>query len=399
MFLSVGVRFEANVEALNMVETAGNYGKHRRVPYLVEEDGKLKTVYVPALSGESLAHAYQEHLVREALSLNLPVCEDCKRHEFYKSMDEVHLAPKLFLSEEVFKKVFRDIPPLSNETLRILSEELDKAKKGKKTNEEKIAQLESYIELIRKIQDADNPRELFVQHKSVASQIIGNYLIKKNVLGLNPYTIEEIIVKSCVIEDIGGFMYAASPPVRRSSAFQVSYALPVKSVALFATSEPQLHARHAQMDASSKKGNASEQMIYYVETGTALYGFTFNLDLDAIGVSAITSESILDKDEIKSRREAALKALFRMLSSAQFGAKLSRFFPVGGITEVAVAVTEHPFVVTSPIYDDYIARTEKRLKVLKSLGEKYFFTVATGEKVPEEALNEAMDYFRKQGAF
>ena len=73
MFLSVGVRFEANVEALNMVETAGNYGKHRRVPYLIERDGKLKTVYVPALSGESLAHAYQEHLVREVLSLNLPV--------------------------------------------------------------------------------------------------------------------------------------------------------------------------------------------------------------------------------------------------------------------------------------------------------------------------------------
>ena len=153
------------------------------------------------------------------------------------------------------------------------------------------------------------------------------------------------------------------------------------------------------MDASSKKGNASEQMIYYVETGTALYGFTFNLDLDAIGVSAITSESILDKDEIKSRHEAALKALFRMLSSAQFGAKLSRFFPVGGITEVAVAVTEHPFVVTSPIYDDYINKTERRLKVIENLGEKYFFTVATGEKVPEEALNEAMDYFRKQGAF
>ncbi|WP_297091868.1 DevR family CRISPR-associated autoregulator [Thermococcus sp.] len=399
MFLSVGVRFEANVEALNMVETAGNYGKHRRVPYLVEEDGKLKTVYVPALSGESLAHAYQEHLVMEALSLNLPVCEDCKRHEFYKSMDEIHLAPKLFLSDTVFEEVFQDIPSITTGTLKLLEEELQKVKKGKNPKEERIKQLEKYIELIRNFRESSNPRDLFVQNKSLAAQLVGDFMIKKKVLDLSPYKIEEIIIKNCVIEDIGGFMYAASPPVRRSSAFQVSYALPVKSVALFATSEPQLHARHAQMDASSKKGNASEQMIYYVETGTALYGFTFNLDLNAIGVSAITSESILDKDEIKSRREAALKALFRMLSSAQFGAKLSRFFPVGGITEVAVAVTEHPFVVTSPIYDDYIARTEKRLKVLKSLGEKYLFTVATGEKVPEEALNEAMNYLREQGAF
>lgn len=315
MFLSVSVRFEANVEALNMVETAGNYSKHRRVPYLVEEDGKLKTVYVPALSGESLAHAYQEHLVREALSLGLPVCDDCRRGEFYKSMNKVHL-----------KKKMDPIPE-------------------------------------------------------------------------DPKKIEEAIVRACVVEDVGGFLYAEKPPVRRSSAFQVSYALPIKSMALFATSEPQLHARHAQMDSSSKKGNASEQMIYYVETGTALYGFTFNLDLDAIGVSAITSKPILDENEIKERREAALKALFRMLSSAQFGAKLSRFFPVGGIREVAIAVTKHPFVVTSPIYDDYIGKTERRLKVLESFGEEYLFTVAAEDKVPEEALKEAMDYLKEKGAF
>ncbi|MDI3476343.1 MAG: CRISPR-associated protein Csa2 [Thermococcaceae archaeon] len=315
MFLSVGVRFEANVEALNMIETAGNYGKHRRVPYLVEEDGKLKTVYVPAISGESLAHAYQEHLVREALSASLPVCDDCQRGEFYKSMNKVHL-----------KKKVDPIP--------------------------------------------DDPK-----------------------------AIEEAIVKACVVEDVGGFLYAEKPPVRRSSAFQVSYALPVKSVALFATSEPQLHARHAQMDASSKKGNASEQMIYYVETGTALYGFTFNLDLDAIGVSAITSKPILDENEIKKRREASLKALFRMLSSSQFGAKLSRFFPVGGITELIVAVTDHPFVVTSPIYDDYIEKTQRRLEVLKSFGEESFLAVAVEEKVPEEALKEAIDYLHEKGAF
>ncbi|ASJ10957.1 type I-A CRISPR-associated protein Cas7/Csa2 [Thermococcus sp. P6] len=308
MFLSLGVRFEANVEALNMVETAGNYGKHRRVPYLVEEDGKLKTVYVPAISGESLAHAYQEHLVREALSLNLPVCDDCRKGEFFKSMNRVHLQKK--------------VDPIPDD----------------------------------------------------------------------PKRIEEAIVKSCVVEDVGGFLYAEKPPVRRSSAFQVSYALPVKSTALFATSEPQLHARHAQMDASSKKGNASEQMIYYVETGTALYGFTFNLDLDAIGVSAITAEPILEKEDIKARREAALKSLFRMLSSSQFGAKLSRFFPVGGITELVVTVTEHPFVVTSPIYDDYVEKTRRRLDVLKGFNESTYLATTEDGKVPEEVLKEVIDH-------
>ncbi|MDK2853922.1 MAG: CRISPR-associated protein Csa2 [Thermococcaceae archaeon] len=227
MFLSVGVRFEANVEALNMVETAGNYGKHRRVPYLVEEDGKLKTVYVPAVSGESLGHAYQEHLVRESLSMSLPVCDDCHRGEFYKSMNKVHLQKKV------------------------------------------------------------------------------------NPIPEDPKEIEAAIVRACVVEDVGGFLYAEKPPVRRTSAFQVSYALPVKSVALFATSEPQLHARHAQMDASSKKGNAS----------------------------------------------------------------------------------------TSPIYDDYVEKTQKRLKILERFKEGYRFIVATGEKVPEEALGEAIDYLHERGAF
>ncbi|AFK22401.1 type I-A CRISPR-associated protein Cas7/Csa2 [Pyrococcus sp. ST04] len=313
MFLSVGVRFEANVEALNMVETAGNYSKHRRVPYLVEENGKLKTVYVPAISGESLAHAYQEHLVREALGMGLPVCDDCQRGEFYKSMNKVHLKKK--------------IDPIPND----------------------------------------------------------------------PKKIEEGILKSCIVEDIGGFLYAEKPPVRRSSVFQVSYALPIKSVALFATSEPQLHARHAQIDLSSKKGNAPEQMIYYVETGTAIYGFTFNLDLDAIGVSAITSKPVLDENEIKERREVALKALFRMLSSAQFGAKLSRFFPVGGITELIISITDHPFVVTSPIYEGYAEKTENRLKVLESFGESYFYAKSDEEKLPEEVLKEAIDYIREKG--
>ncbi len=311
MFLSVGVRFEANVEALNMVETAGNYTKHRRVPYLVEEDGKLKTVYVPAISGESLAHAYQWSLVKEALAMNLPVCEDCAKGEFFKSMNKAHL-----------KKKIDPIP--------------------------------------------DDPKK-----------------------------IEAAIIKSCVIEDVGGFLYAEKPPVRRSSAFQVSYALPIKSMALFATAEPQLHARHAQMDAKGKKGNVSEQMIYYVETGTALYGFTFNLDLDAIGVSSLGAGPIVSEDEIKVRREASLKALFRMLSSAQFGAKLSRFFPVGGITELTVVVTEHPFVVTSPIYDSYVERTKKRLEVIKeAFREEYFFDFTND--VPEEALRKAIEYLKER---
>ena len=319
VYLSIGVRFEANVEALNMVETAGNYSKHRRVPYLIEEDGKIKTVYVPAVSGESLAHAYQEFLVEEAGGL--PVCNACRRGEFFKSMNKEHAKEKF----------------------------------------------------------------------------------PGGVLPKDPYDLEKGIVKACFIEDVGGFLYAEKPPVKRTSSFQFSYALPVKDAAVYALVEPQLHARHAQLKEKTRKaGEASEQMIYYVETGTALYGFTFNLALDGIGYSALTGELVVGEAEVKKRREAAVKAIYRMLSSQQFGAKLSRFFPVGGIVAMAASITEKPFTVTSPIYAGFEANTRRRLEAVgKTFGEKYKLLVLgeEGLETPEEVLSGVVEHLSGLGVF
>jgi len=297
MFLSVGVRFEANVEALNAVETTGNYSKHRRVPYLFyfPEDQEFKVIYVPALSGESLAHAYQETLVEEARALygeNPPICEECSRGEFFKSMSDEYARKKL---EAIF---------------------------GEKAES----------------------------------------LLKE------PVKVEEAILKACLVEDIGGFLYAGKPPVKRTSRFQVSYALPVKKAALYSVTEPQLHARQAQLReirGRSEREAASEQMIYYVETGTALYGFVMNLDLSSIGIGAVTGKPILKEDEIEKRQKVAIRALFRMISGRQFGAKLSRFFPVGDVVSLVVTRTEHPFSVTSPIYWGAALMTAKRLSVIK----------------------------------
>jgi len=312
VYVSVGVRFEANVEALNMVETVGNYGKHRRVPYIVaEEGGGFRTVYVPALSGESLAHAYQVLLVGEADAVyggpgKAPVCAECRRGEFFKSMNKKHLEAKGIRVEA----------------------------KGK---------------------------------KSVLKDSVSGEPVEK------PADLERLIVERCLVEDLGGFLYAENPPVRRSSAFQFSYALPIKPAALHSVVEPQLHARHAQEIQSraarreAGEEGASEQMIYYVETGTALYGFVFNVDLDAVGVSGITGEPLLGEEEVKRRRLAAMRALLRLLSSQQFGAKLSRFFPVGGVVGATVVVAEKPFTVSSPIYSGYVASTARRAGVVRGV--------------------------------
>ena len=80
-WLSFSVRWLMNVEDLNNVETAGNYVKHRRAPIVINRDScsseprhnAYTIVYVPAVSGEMIAHHYQMNLVAVASKLGLPV--------------------------------------------------------------------------------------------------------------------------------------------------------------------------------------------------------------------------------------------------------------------------------------------------------------------------------------
>lgn len=340
MYVSIAIRFEANVEALNMSESVGQYSKHRKVPYLIMRDNKVDRVYVPAISGEILAHMYQEFLVSEAKSLyprhskNIPVCEECARGDFFKSMNIKYLEKK--------------VPNLST----LLKD-------------------------------------------------------KKNILNTK-IQIEKKVIESCLVEDIGGFLVAEKVPLRRTSAFQVSYALPTKDFVLLATIEPQLHARHSTIAGGEKeegKKEAKEQMIYYIEAGTAIYGFTINIDLSSIGISSLTGKPILNDNEIKLRRRIALLALLRMISSQYFGAKLSRFFPVGSIISVVATVTEKPFTVTSPIYPDFAKTTSKRLKSLQELGEDgrmFVFGVNVSSNIavvtntPEDAIVSIIKYLEEK---
>jgi len=89
MFISFSLRVLIDAEALNMVESAGNYTKHRRAPLVVPVEGGFEIRYVPAISGEALAHAYQSILA--SLAGRLPVCERCAIGEFLK-----HTSDKVF---------------------------------------------------------------------------------------------------------------------------------------------------------------------------------------------------------------------------------------------------------------------------------------------------------------
>jgi len=320
LFVSVGIRFEAHVEAMNMVESIGNYTRHRKVPYIIEDKDGYKLVYVPAISGESIAHAYQYFLAQEAKALGLKVCNECLNGEFYKSMNLSHA-------------------------------ELKGVKEG---------------------DSAD--------------------------------TAEKKIVENCVVEDIGGFLIAEKIPAKRTSVFQVSYAVPVKSAVLSSIVDPQLHARQSLAPEKREEGRkeASEQMIFYVEVGTAIYGFVFNINLDRIGVSGITGDQILDDTEKRKRMEAAIRALLRMLSSMQFGAKLSRFFPNVKIKTILVSISEKPFVVSSPLEDTFIEDTMKRAHTIKEVFNENVELIAFSDELeipegikrvetPEEAIRVVLE--------
>ncbi len=85
------LRLLVNVEALNGVESVGNLVRHRSVPVVFRTSRDYVIRYVPAISGESIAHAYQYELVQLALAKNLPVSQLSKQGEFVKFADEKFL--------------------------------------------------------------------------------------------------------------------------------------------------------------------------------------------------------------------------------------------------------------------------------------------------------------------
>jgi len=98
VFLSFRGRVLINAEALNMTESVGNYVKHRRIPVLVPE--VYTTVFVPSISGEAVAHGYQQVLAQVAKSRDIPVCNLCEKGIFLKSANL-----------DIFKLAFNANPP------------------------------------------------------------------------------------------------------------------------------------------------------------------------------------------------------------------------------------------------------------------------------------------------
>ena len=307
VWLSLSARLLVNVEALNMAEVVGNYTRHRRAPIVIPTDGGYRVIYVPAISGESVAHGYQAWLVHEARSRGLPVCDLCAREEFIKRGTE---------------------------------------ERGR----------------VRDLGTADK--------------------------------YEEEVIKSCVVEDVGGFLAPTQVPVKRTSRFMVSYVIPAIEDVKASTIVPQLHVRHAPSQVAGGQ-QAAGQMLYYVETSSAVYTFTASLDVDGIGrKSYIKVEYVVGNEERRKRVEAAIMALYDTLAQGLFGAKQSRFKPHYKVLSTVVTITHpSPYNVLAGHSKEYIKEVANNLKKFKELtGSEALMGYYISEDIPKPEHDIAKEF-------
>ncbi len=334
-FVSVRGRVLINVEALNMTESVGNYVKHRRVPVIMP--GTYSTYFVPSVSGESIAHGYQQVLAEEAARKNLPVCKLCSKGYFLKSTNDA-----------VFKESFGDNPP-----------------------------------------------------KDVSE-------------------FENAVIKGCVVEDVGGFLYAPAKRgrgakdasaeegkkvkdasaeegrnVKRTSNFFVGYMIPTRESLESTVIEPQLHTRYALGTPFVEEGaRAGGQMIYYIELSSAAYTFSFDLDTKYIGKATFSMKNagkvVVSEEERKKRIGTALDALSKFMIEMMFGAKRTRFLPVIEWESLVIAVSDDIWAVPSPFSKNYVERAEEKAKKVSYNTKLFKYVGGPGfEEVVIEAMNEA----------
>ncbi|RLG86595.1 MAG: type I-A CRISPR-associated protein Cas7/Csa2, partial [Thermoprotei archaeon] len=287
---------------------------HRRAPIVIPTDGGYRVIYVPAISGESVAHGYQAWLVHEARSRGLPVCDLCAREEFIKRGTE---------------------------------------ERGR----------------VRDLGTADK--------------------------------YEEEVIKSCVVEDVGGFLAPTQVPVKRTSRFMVSYVIPAIEDVKASTIVPQLHVRHAPSQVAGGQQVAG-QMLYYVETSSAVYTFTASLDVDGIGrKSFLTVKYVVDSVERRKRVEAAIMAFYDILAHGLFGAKQSRFKPHYEVLSAVATITHpNPYNVLVGHSRDYISRVAENLERFKELtGSKALMGYYMKEQIPKPSTPIAKEFSSLEDMF
>ena len=310
VFVSGSVRLLVSVEALNMSEAVGNLVRHKRAPVVFTlGDGRVEVRLVPVVSGQSIAHAYQVLLAETAEAMGLPVCPLCRLGVFAKHA-----------SNEVIERL-KALGDRHADGLLSIAQSLKQAgKRGSKRRVEEVARL---------------------------------------VKGF-----ERGVVEGCVVEDVGGFLYAGDVPVRRTSRVWFSYAVPSAEFVNAAAVETVLNARHDVIPVGGGE-EAAIQMLYNTEVGAAVYTFAYALDVTGVGLLVDPYTGAQERlPDAKRRVCAAIRALARLVAEG-FGAKRSRVLPHTRVESVAAAlVGGSRFVMPAAHSRSYVCEAARRLERL-----------------------------------
>jgi len=329
--LSLSARIMVNAEALNMAESVGNYTRHRKAPLVIRNGDTYSIVYVPAVSGESLAHAYQEILAKIASERGLPVTEMDKNGFFIKYSDE--------------------------DTVGYYSKELAKVLKC----DEKEA-----VTKFTKLGPCDV--EKTVLKTSVVADVAGFLYTRKS------RTSEE------------------KAPVKRTSAIRFSYMLPtvdaVSGGGVAVT--PQLHVRYTP---EAKKGEQALFYVESGSALYTLTAQLVISDITRLNYCSERDEELAK--EMPKRVGAALDALAAMIDGLLFGAKRSRYNPQWDVASMIVGLSKGPveFIVSPGITRDYMKKTYERAVALsRILGNEIVVNLYAynGEDAPKPQVDQSV---------
>jgi CRISPR-associated protein Csa2 len=122
------------------------------------------------------------------------------------------------------------------------------------------------------------------------------------------------VLETCAVEDVGGFLIPMENiQIKRTSRIEVSYMLPAIDDLKFGL-DTQFHVRSApQSQQAVGRGEYQPQSIYYVESASAVYTFTVNINLSEIGIVSnclysTTSEGSESSSDSKKAEKSSKKS-------------------------------------------------------------------------------------------
>lgn len=207
-------------------------------------------------------------------------------------------------------------------------------------------------------------------------------------------------VESCVICDAHGFLSTATVqvPPRRTSCVSFSWLLPI-----IGSDSPSKQVIHSRVEPSGKIEETSDepseerkegeeevkrktsQMIFYKSYASSIYGFVCSIDLDRIG-KPLVGEGISDANEIKRRRQMAVRALLPMVMGA-FGASQSHALPHTKCLGVLAALSDNTTPLPNLVSPIYSSGFEESVNMLKAFGNNSVKYWGYGEP-PVDAANK-----------